>query len=399
MGGGAGEVRGELAVLLLSRICENICWLGRKTQVRLTQPARAHPALGTRSCLVPGPPGTVTREGGAGWDAGAEYQDQSGRGASGAKVLGSPFSGRSAAWRVVHRRAEPAAFSGAHRAVGIVLSGVCAGAAPPLPRAPRRECGCRGRLGSGRRQQAEPGRTRRWPGRRPGLRSAPEAAAALRGPARNEVQAASRRAPRSAAPRLPAAARASRAPAPTLEPRAGSARRGRGPQSARDPARVPIVGIRLLDAARGCGDPGTLQPAGRAPHRSALPSLARGFGLYGARSPRHSSTLPSAPPPPIHCIRFPFPAQFPSPQPSRTNPAILLGFSVHSWKFRAWTVSRSPARAARRAEEDVCAQADDAGLQSLPDCLHLLVLPLHVLSLLHLCGSRHRQHIPLYGTS
>lgn len=37
-------------------------------------------------------------------------------------------------------------------------------------------------------------------------------------PARNEVQAARRRAPRSAAPRFPATVRASRAPVPTLEP-------------------------------------------------------------------------------------------------------------------------------------------------------------------------------------
>lgn len=85
-----------------------------------------------------------------------------------------------------------------------------------------------------------------------------------------------------------------------------------------------------------------------------------------------------------------------TPPPSWGSPYIHGSLGPGPWPG-VWP--ESAARATGRAEEDVCAQADDAGLQSLSDCLHLLLLPLHVLSLLHLCGSRHRQHVPLYGTS
>lgn len=162
------------------------------------------------------------------------------------------------------------------------------------------------------------------------------------------MQAARRRAPRSAAPRFPAAARASSAPEPTLELRTGRTRRGAGPQNARDPARVQIAGTHLLDAARGAGTPTRCSP--RAALRNsahspawpaALASTVPGPPASLHLSPHPPSTLPAAPPPPIHCIRFPFPAWSSPPKLLRPDPATLLGFSVHSWKFRAWTVAPS----------------------------------------------------------
>lgn len=212
------------------------------------------------------------------------------------------------------------------------------------------------------------------------------------------MQAAHRRAPRSAAPWFNAAARASRAPAPTLEPRTGSARGGTGPQSARDPARVPIARTRLLDTAPGAGTP--TRCSARAALRIAE-LLQPGPWLWPPRSP--ISLPPSTF---LRILSTPFPLLYHLPFIASISPS-RLGSSSHNLPGRTPLPTRyihgslgpgrwpgvwpeSAAGAAGRAEEDVCAQADDAGLQSLPDRLHLLLLPLHVLSLFHLCGSRHR---------
>lgn len=139
------------------------------------------------------------------------------------------------------------------------------------------------------------------------------------------MQAALRRAPGSAAPRFPAAARASRVPEPTLELRTGRTQPGRRPAERTLPGPGPDRRDSPLGRRPGCGDPGTLQPAGRAPHLSALTNLARGFGLHGAWSPGLPPPFPASSLHPSRCSAashslhpFPLPG---SALPLKASPA------------------------------------------------------------------------------
>lgn len=165
------------------------------------------------------------------------------------------------------------------------------------------------------------------------------------------MQAARRRAPRSAAPRFPAAARALRAPAPTLELRTGRTRPGSGPQKheTRPGSRSRGLATWTLPGLRG-----PRHAAFRGPRSASQRSNQPGPRLWPPRCPvpRPPSTFTRILPPPFPLLRHhPFIASvspsrlgsYPPPQkPSRPDPATLLGFSVHSWKFRAWIVAPSP---------------------------------------------------------